>query len=498
MTPPSQDLSPLPLPHALRLGLMLAAVAIAAGCGTTQVALPVVPPDAPLRYSTYGEPPGRLRGEEWAMALMGHPSHREQVFLQAQQGLYPASEVWPQLESVCRGAGALMAQHNARPACVVTPQEFGCELNWNPVRVLVPGEGPGRERLLDVYQQGYEARWEQIRRRFHAQAETAGAGMLMAGAVLGRAPAAAESKAAAAEGRAAAAEGGAAAGEGQALGAEARAVAAEAGAAGARASRLLSAETLGLSRALSAEEATALEARLLQLEAESAGAREAFSAAELRSGRLSPRARPADVPEAHMLWSEFEAYRQRRFVEVRTPGLKGSVRPPLRWADYQALRERFKHSIQFESNVGGALAKDVEQPIGSRRVFKESRQPLLARRVGTKKRGSDEVLFPDYLAVDNATLAEGHVPRVDTFSVKQRNLRGKSKKAVENQVTADLQEALSKYGGWLEVRRPGHPLFGRAVQVSRVHLVYEARGVEGWQQVIQDICNEVKVEVHFQ
>ncbi len=107
-------LSSLGFIRAVRLSLVLAAVAAGAGCGTAQSALPFVPADAPLRYSTYFNPQGQLRGEEWALALMGHAAHREQVFLQAQQGLFPASEAWLSLEAVCRGAGALLAQDHAR------------------------------------------------------------------------------------------------------------------------------------------------------------------------------------------------------------------------------------------------------------------------------------------------------------------------------------------------------------------------------------------------
>src|SRR5690606_14665542 len=139
-------------------------------------------------------------------------------------------------------------------------------------------------------------------------------------------PAAAKSKAAAAESRAATAEGRAATAEGRALSAEARAVATEAEAAGATRSRLLSAESLRLGRALNAEEASALGARLLEWEAESAGAREAFSRQELLSGRLNPKPKPSQLSaEDSLRWDEFEAYRLRRFHEVRSqqPPSKG-------------------------------------------------------------------------------------------------------------------------------------------------------------------------------
>jgi hypothetical protein len=461
---------------------------LAAGCGTAQSALPSVAAGAPLRYSAYCDTQGQVRNEEWALALMRHSSHREQVYLQASQGLYPASEVWLQLEAVCRAAGGWTAQEHAGPKCAVLPAELGCEFNWNPVRELVPGEGPGQQRLLDAFKQGYDARWEQLKRGAHARAETVRAGMLVAAVVLGRAPATAE-----------AAEGGAA--ESRALGAEARAAAAE-GTAGAGAARLVSAETLGLSRALGAEEASALEARLLEWEAEAPGTRESFSQAEVREGRLRPKVRPDEVAENSALWSEFEAYRQRRLLQVRAQwqANKGplTVKPPLRWDGYQQLREHFWRCAEFESKVGGILARDLELPASSRRVLKESSQPLLARHVGTTKSGQVGVRYPDFLAVDEATLEEGGVPRVESVSVKKRNFSGKSKREVELQVDADLKEALGQYGGRLEVRRPGHPLYGRTVQVSKVHLVYERTSLGKWQELIQQLCKKDQVEVHFE
>lgn len=484
------------LAQALGLTLALSCATLAAGCGTAQSALPFVPADAPLRYSTYFNSRGQLRGEEWALALMGHAAHREQVFLQAEQGLFPASEAWLSLEGVCRGAGALLAQEHTRLACTALPSEVGCEFNWNPVRTLLPGEGPGRQRLLDTYKEGYDARWAQLQPGFHAKAEATRAATLMLGATVGRTPAAAESKAAATESRAAAADS-------RALGAEARALAAEGEAAGATATRLVSAESLGLRRALSTEEASALETRLLDLEAESIGKREAFSAAELRSGRLAPRPRPSELSaEDSLRWDEFEAYRQRRFHEVRSQwrGSQGSlsVKPPLRWEDYRQFRNHFQSCIEFESKVGGILLRELEQPAASRRVLRDSQQPLLSRHVGTTKLGQDGVRYPDFLAVDEATLKQGNAPRVESVSVKKRDFSRLNKKEVEHKVRTDIEEAKTQYGGALEVRRPGHPLYGRTVQVSKVHLVYADVGVGEWRSLIQETCRRVGVEVHFE
>jgi hypothetical protein len=489
--------------QALCLTLALASAGLAAGCGTAQSALPFVPADAPLRYSTYFNPQGQLRGEEWALALMGHSRHRELVFLQTQQGLFPASEAWLYLEAVCRGAGALTAQDHARSACAAPVPLPDCELDWKPVRTLIAGEGPGRERLLDTFKQGYDERWAKLLHRFRAQAEVARAGMLMAGVSLGRTPAAAESKAATAESRAATAESRAATAEGRALSAEARTMATEAEAAGATTARLVSAESLHLTRALSAEEASALETRLLELEAESSGTREAFSRQELLSGRLTPKPRPSELSaEDSLRWDEYEAYRQRRFHEVRSqqPAKKGaaSLKPPLRWEDYREFRNHFQLCLQFEMEVGGILLRELELPAGSRRVLTGSSQQLLARHVGTTKQGQEGVRYPDFLAVDEATLKQGRVPRVESISVKKRDFSRLSKQEVGRMVDTDIREATNKYGGELEVRRPGHPLYGRTVQVSKIHLIYEADGVGAWQSLIKKLCDDAGVEVHFE
>ncbi len=97
-----------------------------------------------------------------------------------------------------------------------------------------------------------------------------------------------------------------------------------------------------------------------------------------------------------------------------------SVKPPLRWEDYRQLRNHFQSCIEFETKVGGILLRELEQPASSRRVLRDSQQPLLARHVGTTKMGQDGVRYPDFLAVDEATLKQGSVPRVESVSVKKR------------------------------------------------------------------------------
>jgi hypothetical protein len=50
----------------------------------------------------------------------------------------------------------------------------------------------------------------------------------------------------------------------------------------------------------------------------------------------------------------------------------------------------------------------------------------------------------------------------------------------------------------VEVRRPGHPLFGRKVEAARLHLVYDAEfASDEARAVIVDALKGKAVEVHF-
>ena len=48
--------------------------------------------------------------------------------------------------------------------------------------------------------------------------------------------------------------------------------------------------------------------------------------------------------------------------------------------------------------------------------------------------------------------------------MQSRTLKGQELKEVQAIVQADVEEALSKYGRGLEIRRPDHPLFGRTME----------------------------------
>jgi hypothetical protein len=57
---------------------------------------------------------------------------------------------------------------------------------------------------------------------------------------------------------------------------------------------------------------------------------------------------------------------------------------------------------------------------------------------------------------------------------------------------------LAKYGGEVQIRRPGHPLFGRTATVSRVHLVYDAEGLTpSIKETLETASRRFKIELHF-
>ena len=83
--------------------------------------------------------------------------------------------------------------------------------------------------------------------------------------------------------------------------------------------------------------------------------------------------------------------------------------------------------------------------------------------------------------------------------MQSRTLKGQEFKEVQAAVQADVEEALSKYGRRLEIRRPDHPLFGRTIEVRKVHLVYEAKLIDPrLRKAIIDAGASRGVAVHFQ
>ena len=125
-------------------------------------------------------------------------------------------------------------------------------------------------------------------------------------------------------------------------------------------------------------------------------------------------------------------------------------------------------------------------------------QPLVAENVGLAHEGTTALTYVDQLVVDTESLGPGRTPTVHSFSIKQRDFTRLKSVDAEQQLRTDAQEALTKYAGTVEIRRPGHPLFGRKVIVTRVHLVYDEKGVvPDLQGAFEEIARRLKVELHF-
>jgi hypothetical protein len=261
--------------------------------------------------------------------------------------------------------------------------------------------------------------------------------------------------------------GGAGAARAEAVAAEARTAAAEATAGPVEAGRLAVA---GLEARLAAEELAALEVRLAEEEALATAARHPQRLEALARHRPSSTQPPSGVEADHPRWVSYVAYWHRRYEELAgtrpLPPRVVEVKPPLTWDSYSSLLGRFQRSLAFQRAVTRWL-----QQHGSQEWLPEMKRPLVTDNTGLRLEGRATPVYVDQIAVDQATLGPGLRPSVHTFSTKQRNFGGKISDEALRQLGLDAREARAKYGGEVEVRRPGHPLFGKKVRVSRTHLV---------------------------
>jgi hypothetical protein len=169
------------------------------------------------------------------------------------------------------------------------------------------------------------------------------------------------------------------------------------------------------------------------------------------------------------------------------------VKPPLTWDSYSAMLGRFQRSLEFQRAVTRWL-----QQQGSREWLPGMKRPLITDNVGLKLEGRATPVYVDQLAVDQATLGPGLRPSVHTFSTKQRDFAGKTRREAVGQLEVDAREARTKYGGEAEVRRAGHPLFGKKGRVSRTHLVYDARGLDAnLKDALLNAAPDHGVTLHF-
>jgi hypothetical protein len=451
------------------LATALACLVIA--CSEEEALPPLEEHPPPFAFSLYLETDakGKVRVKPHAdVLLVRRPPHLEHVyelFLDADKPGHKQSELlFPVLEGQFKDAGTYVAGHvySLRCAAVELPD---CVPKWSFIEELLgPGDGPGARRLRQALADSFA---EQARALGMKNAVVlATVNVLLTRGMMK----AAVSKAAAAEARAAAAAEQRAVVETPVASAQ-RVVAGEGRAAAVGAEQL----AVDAGRLRLAADLPAIEARLIEAEALARGARQTTVAADLAHTRPLLERPPPAAAANEALWRDYVAYWERRYAELASPdGLARGVKGPLEWPEYQAFRTRVRAGMELQARVDGRLQGEAKLPPEERLVLKGMRQPLTETNVGLKREGRASVVYVDHLSVDGAAL-KSSAPRVESISTKQRDFKRMSRDEARDQVAADAREALTKYGGEVEVRRRGHPLFGRRMTVSRVHLVYDGK-----------------------
>jgi hypothetical protein len=258
----------------------------------------------------------------------------------------------------------------------------------------------------------------------------------------------------------------------------------------------------GLTEGLSLEEAAALETHLAEAEALETGARHPAQLESLARYRPSLHEPPPGVAADNGRWVDYVAYWEQRYEELagtrqRPPGAP-PAKPPLGWDSYRTFLGRFQRAMEFQREVARVLREQAKLAETQRHWLRGLENPIVTENVGLVHEGRATLTYVDQLVVDEASLRPGRTPSVHCFSNKQRGFKSLNKKEIERQFDADVREALTKYGGTVEIRRPGHPLFGREVNVSRVHLVYDEQGMTS--EIKRDLTRRAEnldIELHF-
>lgn len=451
----------------LFLPLVLGLSSIATGCTEDEPYVRSLAPvdEPPFAYDLYCDARGQPVNEEAPVLLVRRPSHLEKVYADAEHGEARARELFRHIEGTFVASGLYIADEVTSPRCLALPLP-GCKPDWSFVDRLLPSNGPGAQRLREVLGTAFAQRARQ--RGLRNALITSSVGALLAITVV----------------------------KGQLKGA-----AAEASTEG----RRMLASTEGRTLVTATSEAEVLEARLLEAEASSLEARHPAALPELARFRPSPQHPPPGVTVQDTLWSDYVAYWERRYAEVAGQGPPSSTgrlmpKPPLTWEGYHTMRADFRRGMKFQRSVGEMLRRELELPEHVRRVLRGMRKPRMDENVGLTHPRNTALTYADQFAVDEATLASGAKVRVETFSNKSRDFTGWSEEAIIKQALADAKEAWVKYGGIVQVRRPGHPLFGHDISVSRVHLVYDSATLTPrLKQKIADTLDKQrpKVEIHF-
>jgi hypothetical protein len=194
-------------------------------------------------------------------------------------------------------------------------------------------------------------------------------------------------------------------------------------------------------------------------------------------------------------WTQYvEYFEQRRQAILDAPGQKPQF--PLKWTEYDTFKGRFQRGHEFQGEVQNWLQSESDTiALGgsseATAVFGKMKDPVLEGAIseageiggGVGIAGKEAVKpttkFADQIIYDAADVTSAK-PTVVAVSNKSRIFTGGSEAeltAYSSQALADAEEAISKYGGTINIRRESSPLFNKPVEVERVVLVYDARYV---------------------
>jgi hypothetical protein len=191
------------------------------------------------------------------------------------------------------------------------------------------------------------------------------------------------------------------------------------------------------------------------------------SQADIDNLRANPPSKPSNLtPEEEARWERYLDYRRQRLDAIEAelkanPHALPDIDPPRTWDSYNEFRSPLERGPSYQ----GDFAKDLRT---------QNPDVVVGENVGVSKRGGGTTKYPDQFEYNPVT------GEAKTYSNKSRDFA--NLKDVEGTVEGDVREALTQYGGTIEVRRPGPlaegssvNLFEKKVRVSEVTLVYDSR-----------------------
>jgi len=205
---------------------------------------------------------------------------------------------------------------------------------------------------------------------------------------------------------------------------------------------------------------------------------------------------PEGVSPLRLRWREYVAYYEKRhaeMVQAESSGTLDSVKPPLKWTEYESLRDTYARGIRYQQARVTALLSDAIRLRGFRK-------PRIQQNSGVFKA---DLRYADALVIET-DVRPGEVPRVETFSFKSRNFTAMNAKAVKAQLEAYALEAQKYYGGELDIRTPGLGMRGQPIRVAKVHLVCDAEFlpasamIEDLTKLLAEVSSETGVEIRFE